>query len=668
MPIILIWNQLADRQVARLGRLLSDLNLASSLLEKTLAKRLDEGRKLDDLTSSFPVFRFHDTALTAYVSRAQFGAALTRPQPGLGANIQGIADAWNFPRDWANKATEALLLPRLIALFRQIVTAAAASVKRFETPAADMFKPGAVQAVDLIGMGALLFNALAVGRHGIMARSRRAYNAVQSIPSDPAAPPGLPLDMRLDDAWRIITGALLIVPALGGLALQIGSDLIKWLRHTVLQSLYDTEQMVFDARADLLATMSRTLGAFGQTALSFLVIAQDYALGTLRYWTDFANAYLNGLFDGISAFATLFGEFWTGVQDLIGAVIGFGDAVLAISLGDVIHTTLLAIQDIGDLLIDLAYDWPFVPDGYKAPDWFAVSLGELLMGEGNGSRARSELSRGIGRLVDIVFGSTALSSGALVAADAAKVNLFGMINGLAMLMPRLNKRPLPLGAQPVLRYSVETEPDLNAAIIRPLQADLTASIGRLTDSLARETATTTTALVDMLDGTAGQFDKAGHQAARLGSTSVFERFTAGADTLADQVFPQARGGPPNPLATLGQAFGKSYGLQIGGALRGFEAIIGDYLGFAIGEWRAHLDANRDTPAEVTPTSPRILLQHARLGRVHVPQMRLKLAGWPTDQSTARRVAAEFAAAIHDAYIAGEARLAGMRPVAAAAGG
>jgi hypothetical protein len=49
-------------------------------------------------------------------------------------------------------------------------------------------------------------------------------------------------------------------------------------------------------------------------------------------------------------------------------------------------------------------------------------------------------------------------------------------------------------------------------------------------------------------------------------------------------------------------------------------------------------------------------------------MRLKLAGWPTDQSTARRVAAEFAAAIHDAYIAGEARLAGMRPVAAAAGG
>lgn len=668
MPIILIWNQLADRQVARLGRLLSDLKLAGNLLEKTLAKRLSEGRKLDDLTSSFPVFRFYDTALTAYVSRAQFGAALTRPQPGLSANIQGIADAWNFPRAWANKAAEALVLPRLTAVFRQIVTAAAASVKRFETPTADMFKPGAVQAVDLIGMGALTFNALAVGRKGIMARSRRAYNAVQSIPSDPTAPPGLPLDMQLDDAWRISTGALLLVPALGGLALQIGRDLIQWLRHTVLQSLYDAEQMVFDARADVLATMSRTVGAFGQTAVSFLLIVQDYALGTLRYWTDFANAYLNGLFDGIGAFATQVGEFWTGVQDLISAVIGLGDAVLAIGLGDVIHTTLLAIQDIGNLLIDLAYDWPFAPDGYQAPDWFSVSLGELLMSEGNGSRARSELGSGIGKLVSIILGSTALSSGAVVGADLAKVNLLGMINGLAMLMPRLSKTPLPLGAQPVLRYSDETEPDLSAAIIRPLQADLTASIGRLTDGLTRETATTTTALVDMLDAAAGKFDNAGYQAASLGSTAVFERLTTGADTLADQVFPHAPGGPPNPLAPLGQAFGKSYGLQIGGALRGIEAIIGDYLGFAIGEWRAHLDANRDTPAEITPTSPRILLQHARLGRVHLPQMRLKLAGWPTDQSAASRVASEFAAAVHDAYVAGEARLAGMRPVAAAAGG
>ena len=96
-----------------------------------------------------------------------------------------------------------------------------------------------------------------------------------------------------------------------------------------------------------------------------------------------------------------------------------------------------------------------------------------------------------------------------------------------------------------------------------------------------------------------------------------------------------------------------------------EGVIGGYLGFVLAMWRDHLAKGTDTPVEVNATSPRILLQRARLGRVHLPTMVLHAEGMPISQATADRVATRFVAEIRAAYQRGQERLDALQAAATA---
>lgn len=666
MPIILLWNTLAFPQLPLFRRLLSDLNIASLSLEAGLKRRFDDADRAERLTSAYPVFRFTDEALSAFVTRNQYGQALSGPTPGWADRLAGLGRAWNLPRTIGFRIREAQLLPRLLSVVRQAIAAVGASVRRFEKPFSGMFSEGAVSAVDLFGMGALAFRSLGAGRAGLYVRIKALHEGLDApsavvtagVGGSGAALPDLPLGDQIDEATRYVAGALILLPAISALMLDLGPDLIAGIKHITIENLVGIEAQVFDLRASFLAALSRGFAAYAQATVGFMLVVRDYALAHLDHWVAFAGAYLDGLHGGLITFVNEFGTFWGGVHTLITVMIGYGDQILAIDLTELIHRTLIAFQYLADFIIHMIYDKDEKPQRYVAPASFPVTFGQLVLGDGNGLRARTEVARGAGRVRELAGGSLVVLLGGSIGLDQMGINFAGLLNGVDTLGLRLNRTVRPLDPQPLLRYTDAAEPDLVALIVRPARDGIRDIVNNLGNSANTALQTTATGLTTMLDSAATEFDRAGASAARSGLGRTFGRIARQAETIAAAVFPLEQR-TPSEFEPLAQQFA----VAISGGFRAMEGVIGGYLGFVLQEWRTHLDANADTPVEVNAASPRILLQRARLGRVHMPEMVMRLDGHEFSERTAALVARRFAAEIRAAYLRGQARLDSWRDAA-----
>ncbi|MGV6874233.1 hypothetical protein ACUSIJ_16290 [Pseudochelatococcus sp. B33] len=665
MPIILLWNTIALPQAPTLKRILGDMNYASAALQKGLSRRLSDAEKAEMLTRAYPVFRFTDEAVSAYVTRAQAGAALSVPSPGWGARLAGLGPAWNLPGQIAGRVHEATLLPRLAAILHEITGTVRGSVARFREPSARMFEEGAVSAVDIFGMGALAFRAIGAGRAGIYVRMKPVARAIMgpdtsamSAAAGAAPLSDLPLDMRLDEWTRDIAGALILLPAVSALAMILGPDVIQWLRHETISELAGIESAVFDIRSRFLAGLSHAVTTFSEAGIAFLIVARDYAISHLDHWVRFSSAYLFGLHGGLTAFVGQLSTFWEGVRNLIAALIGFGNQIIAIDLTELIHRALVAIQHLCDFMIHFAYNKDEKPARYVAPGSFPVTVEQLLLGEGNGQRARDELARGMTRMRALLAGSIKLNLAGAIGGIIKDFNFAGLIAGLDLLGSRLNREVRELGEQPVLRYTEDSEPDLAALVVRPAREGLSQIVDDLGNRLNTELQATANGMVTMLDNAAGEFDLAGASAARSSLHRVYRQLAEGTDAFAARAFPPETRGP-SALAPVAEAFA----MGVAGAFRTMEAALGGFLGFVMAQWRSHLERNVDTPVEVNATSPRILLERARLGRVHMPEMVIRLRAAELDQATARRIAAQFASEVRSAYARGEDRLSSWRTAA-----
>jgi hypothetical protein len=704
MPIILIWNELAAPRERQFKRWLTELSVAAGLLKSWLSKRLSEGERIERETRGFPIFQFFNQALTARIAPFQHGVLVTEPRSGLRGNMEAVANAWRLGDEWSLRAREARLINELMGVLVDITQAARDSVERYSTPSASMFNPNTAQVSDLFGLGALTFRSLGEGRAGLWEAAQRIERAMRpELPANPVAagaismsagiagriggpiaearvyawthglfsgsgavegPATLPLAMGLDEILRYIAGAILIIPALSALVMEMGQDLLLWVRQTVIEELFSIEQWVFEFRQNLLTGLSSGLNAFSQTAAQFLVMARDYALAHLSHWARFSVAYVEGLMNGIGAFTDQLGAFWNGVNDLIQALMSYTQRLMDIQLGAVVHNVLVLIADAIDWLDTNFYPATESPPDYDAPNQFPVTIGELVLNEGGGVRARNELTTATARFGEALRGAQGLGPYQAVGSHFMGMNLFGLVPAVAQLLPRLARAPLAARPQPVLRYTAATEPDLVAAIITPLRQGFTHSLTEITDGAGRTIEGITGGLTNMLDGVAADFSAAATDAVRLGSFRNVRRIIASAEGLVQRVFPDMAPSSTTGLERTAQVFA----VWLQGHFNAVGAVIGGYLGFLLDQWRQHLEANEDTSVAVTPTSPRILLERARLGRVHLEEMRIVARPQATDGDLARRVAEGFRAAVRDAYVRGEARLGEFRATAQAAGG
>lgn len=668
MPIILIWNDAAAQWERQFKRWLKELALYAGGIGSWLGKRIAEGKKIERATQGFPVFRFYNLALTARVDRSQFGALLVEPVATLGDHFRNIGEAWRVDREIGNRVREATLIGRTLEVIERLSAGTLASINRYATPNAAMFDPRGRSVWDLRGMAVLAFRAVVRGREGILDRATRVRNALRPPPAEggdtqtttttgPAAsmPAPLPLAMQLDEAVRYIGAALLILPATGALLIEMGRDVLLWVRHYVLDMFEGYERRVLDMRQALLVGIWTGLQMFSGVVTGLTAMATEHVIGLTRLWTRFGSAYIGGVLDGVSAFAGDFQTFWRGVHTMLQRAVNFADALMGIDLTEVVHQVLLTIQQTIEFINFHYYAVDESPTPYAPPGTpIQVTLGELALAEGGGVSARSQLGTALQRLDAARAGASGLNFNiALAQRFAVDMNLFGILQGTRELLPRLGVRPPGARRQPRLTYIPEGGPDLVTRIIAPLRAGVGDMYTRVGNRAQNGVDHIILGAVTLLDTATEGFHGAATRAAGLGSEAQWRRIVADADTLTNRVFPDAPAARPTGLERLGRTFG----LWLRGNFNTIGAIVTGYLGFVLREWHQHLDANADTPFEVTETSPKKLLARAELGRVHMPMLRITVPERLPDAAVAAVVASRFRGEVQRAYATGQSRLA-----------
>jgi hypothetical protein len=164
-------------------------------------------------------------------------------------------------------------------------------------------------------------------------------------------------------------------------------------------------------------------------------------------------------------------------------------------------------------------------------------------------------------------------------------------------------------------------------------------------------------LNDMATG----FDRAAVEAARMRRDDRFTRAAGEAGVLSERVFGpevQAQRGAlaRRPRDEVALAYER---WLAGGGFVTVGSVIEGYVAEAAEHWRHQAAQGEEPTAPITATSPRILRQHATLGKVVLPRLTLWGEERELDAALADEVAAKFQAAVRDAFHSGQARLAAL---------
>ena len=409
MPIILIWDLTVFPWLKQFGRWFDNMRRSCFLLDRWLEKRLKETEDVERLTSRFPVFRFYNEAVAAEIVSIQLGSLLTAPVMSIGAHLERALGQWDVPRRVKASIRSNQLLPELFRVLEELTAGILASVNRFTGPVKDikgLFDPKTRTASDLFGLGALTFRAVGSSRDQIFKAAQQVHRAFYPPPKPvdlpggagtvPNPPSTLPMEFQLDAILRYVVAGLLVLPALGQLLGVIGNDLLLHLRFFLLGKLEEIERRSHAFRRQILDVFISGLQNYGEKAALFVLAARDVAIGYIQFYAKVGTEYLHGVVGGVTAFAKQLQTFWTGLVDVISKVIGYGNAVISVDIGTILHNGLVTVEDAIETIDTHLYEIGEEPDFYDAPDDpFPVTIGEMVLNEGAGVRANRELSEAI---------------------------------------------------------------------------------------------------------------------------------------------------------------------------------------------------------------------------------------------------------------------------------
>lgn len=672
MPIILLWNIAAAQYTAQVGRWLDEIARSTLLLEIWLRKRIDEAERLDRMSARFPVFRFYNTALTARVTDVQFGALLTQSVMGVGSHLERSLGQWDIPRDVRNQAGSAKLPSDALRVVEEMADAILDSLRLFQKPEAKMFNPRDRTATDLIGLAAMAFRLIGSNRdrlfeaaknlHGILTGASRSVrtDASGSGNAAVAAPPApLTLVMRIEELSRNVGGALLVIPALSEMFQRIGVDALTVLRYRLLEELERIEALAYGYRRRLFIALRNGISVFAEAGLQLLARIGGFAAGYFSAFTKIGVAFLQGVTDGVRIFVGQLDKFWRGVKDMIDKLVAFGDAVVAIDVGETLHLALVTIEDAIDFIDFNFYAVDESPTPYNAPDQFPVTVREFIMREGAGVRATEQLNLGVLRLTQAVRGASMTMSSALLY-KIKGVHIHNIVTSLNMITKALALPIAPTPSQATLKLDTTGGPDLVAEVITPLRHGLSRAVSDLGNAAEDGVDQIIVAAATALDKTARTFSEASTAAASKRPTALIGQLSGNTDALLETLFgDQKKKSEETGLEPVAAAF-ESWLLQ-----GGFDTVgraASGYILFMLDQWLVHVAENRDTPVEVNATSPKRLLERAELGWVHIPTLRIVASGNTLSRPLADRVVNEFETAVIGAYQAGLTRLGEFRAV------
>lgn len=662
MPIIVLWNEVAAGSERRIRQWLRSMEVSNRSQLWWLRRRLSETEAAEAASRAFPVFRFYNEALTARVSATQHGALLTAPVASFGHHVVEAANEWNLVRKLNENIASATLLPDLIRTLEEIVAGARGSVVRFRTPARGMFDIDRLDASDLVGLGALTFRTFGRDRQALLRRARSVRDAMRpgedpsSEAPDAEAAPSAPLVVQLDGVTRSIDGltrfvvaGLLAIPALGNLVPRMAADASLAFSHWFIELAEGVETSVYDLRRDVLTVFAIDLPIAVEKAFVVVDAIRTFVLDNIRFGSLVGIEVLRGVFGGVSVFGTQMRTMWTELALVIDELARTGQAIVDLDIGEPIHHALDAIDSAINNINPLLRS-----DPYDAPAEFAVTVGEFVLNTGPGARAQNELQAGI-RGLRQAWGNLAFQG----AHEWAIEGITGysppkMIRALGLLVDALGHAQHEPDAVPTLIFDGSDMDDIGQRIVEPLRRGAENILNGLEADATTAVQGVGSATHRALTATADAFDTAATRATRIRSLRLIEGITGDTDQFlrtitGDQT---ASNGDRGFDALAGQY--SAWLVQGGFDVIG--AALAGYVGEMLDVWTADLDANADTPFDVTETSPRKMLERASLGRVHTTKMTIGVRADGLGRPLASGIAERFDAAITDAYRTGQARL------------
>lgn len=656
MPIIVLWNEAVTGSERQIRRWLRSMERSNHAQYWWLRKQVEAARRAEEMSRDYPVFSFYNEALTARITAGQGGALLDAPVPSLGEHVVRSLDQWNVVREVNDAVLSATLLPDLIVTLREIASGLRSSVTRFRTPSREMFDLDKLDASALPGLAGLTFRTVGKDRAAIKRRAEAIHGALGAGSDGTAATaaPSAPIVVRLDaiGAWvddlaRYAVAGLMVIPALVVLVPRVAEDAQLALRHWVIDLAEGVEDGVYDLRADVLSAFAVDLPVALEKAFVFVDAVRTYGLDLVHFAGELTVSVLRGTFAGLHTFAGQLRTVWDQFATFLKGLLDTGQAVVDLDIGEPVHLALVAIDE----AIDAIKPW-LRSDPWDAPDQYAVTVGELVLDAGPGARAQSDLRAGVAGLWTayryLAFEDTQNDLIKLSGWD-----LKGLITALDSMVTALGHPQNVPGAVLKVTFDSSTMDDLGNRVVDPLRR----AADGLLDTVEREATFAVKGIAVAthvgLTGVADAFHAAALDATRTRSLRLLQG-VGGTDELMTKIL-----GSQN-VAQGDRRFdalsGQYAAWLVQGGFEAIGAVLSGYVGRILDLWTAELGANADTPFEVTESSPRKLLERARLGRVHTTRLRIAVRAEEMGRPLALRVADTFQQAVSDAYVTGQARL------------
>jgi hypothetical protein len=643
------------------------ITLTFERLAKSLGTRLKSAQSLERASSGFPVVVFYNEALTLRLHDSQRGALeLNAPPPTLGEHLlQGGRSFVEGFTQIADMIEQELALPRFAASLDRGLAIVEASIARWMNVTARHFDRGPRTASDLFGELALAFRMVADASHrDDLAQLFSALSGTLVVgPED-------------GDLWHLIDqlGRARDIISGGGGGGEGGAGAGELVPEIPLSETLDSYAFLLLGGTMTIGTLPRFIELLLRTAvlrLKVFVLDVLISIETLieenvrqkifdLFFVDvpqlLARAYhfLGGVqvvvTDLLTAYATFARDYLT---ELLDAGIPFIQRVL-----EFVRDLVTAIRAIPPALLPaLNYDlrWFLLKDGSTAGMVIVRYLPRLTLNElldENGTAVNRDLHR---RLLEAMI-ELRQDFGILFLSDdvsrkwATAVRLFQAMfppsaAGLAEAPAFEFESRFPAIGETL--FGSGRREALELAVLG-LESSLRTGVTELFDGLSTG-----------VEAVARDLEDSSGRAAVLGSLRRYRRIAGQTDSMAEGFFgPEVRtqrellaARPPDDLGRAYERWLASGGfVLIGSVIPVYVREMRDY-------WLEHVRRGTEPTAPVTPTSPRILRQRARVGRVNVPRVRLH-ARRPArlDAEFARAVAQGFERAVGRAYVNGRDRL------------
>jgi hypothetical protein len=282
-----------------------DLTTIAEIFERLglwLQNRVKKADQLDQASRSFPVIRFYNEAVTAWVDEIQHGALA--PPPSFGDQLSRIGRAFVYGIERIPESVrEAQILPRFLDTVDAALLAVLGSLTRFEIPSADTFDPRLRTAGDLFGEMALIWRAVVSSKEQIvkflfgdvlgakLVLEASAGGGAGSDGGGGAAKASLGIAETLDGVARYIVGGLLALAALPELVGSVWRALSISFRAQILTTFAEYEALGYDLRRALVDAFYVSLLGVVEDLTSLLSVAEAVILDLVEFWGRFARIY-----------------------------------------------------------------------------------------------------------------------------------------------------------------------------------------------------------------------------------------------------------------------------------------------------------------------------------------------------------------------------------------